>query len=85
MAHNINTSALIESCDALARRCTEIADKRVGWMNTCPWLFDRLMRSFESHPAIVSITIPIHIGSPVNKPGEAEIGRDGSLRMWTTA
>lgn len=80
---SINVSALIATTDTLARRCLEVAGHRVGYLNTCPWLFDRLMRAFESSEATVSITIPIYIGSPVMKPGEAEIGRDGSLRMWT--
>ena len=75
----INTSALIETCDTLARRCIKLADTYHG----SAWLFDKLMRAFENSPATVAITIPVYIGSPVMKPGEATICRDGSLQMHT--
>lgn len=76
---NINTLKLIESCDLLSRRCSQIADTHHG----SSWLFDKLMRAFESSEACVSITIPVFINAPVMSKGEATIGRDGSLSMHT--
>lgn len=76
---NINTSNLIQSCDTLSRRCSQIADTYHG----SSWLFDKLMRLFESSEAIESVTIPVFINAPVMHKGEATIGRDGSLTMHT--
>lgn len=76
---NINTSKLIQSCDTLSRRCSQIADTYHG----SSWLFDKLMRLFESSEAIESVTIPVFINAPVMHKGEATFGRDGSLTMYT--
>ena len=76
---NINTSKLIESCDLLSQRCTQIADTHHG----SSWLFDKMMRAFEASSACTSITIPVFINAPVMGKGEATIGRDGSLIMRT--
>ena len=75
----INTEALINSCDALGRRCIEIAGTRHG----SSWLFDQLMRMFEQSDALEAVTIPVFINAPVMSKGEATIGRDGSLQMYT--
>ena len=76
---NINISKLIESCDLLSQRCARIADTHHG----SSWLFDKLMRTFESSSACTSVTIPVFINAPVMSKGEATVGRDGSLSMRT--
>jgi len=76
---NINTIELINTCNILSHRCTRIAETQHG----SAWLFDKLMRFFESNPACEAITIPVFINAPVMNDGEATIGRDGSLIMRT--
>jgi len=76
----LNVQAVIEACDTLARRITEVGGKHHG----APWLFDQCMRAFDSKalPA-EAITFSVFINSPVMKPGEATIHRDGWLEMRT--
>lgn len=82
----INIEKLIEACDKVAERCTTIGGKyhRSGVGCSSPWLFDYLMRVFTKTKSCVSVTISVHIGNPVNLDGEAEIWKDGTLRMRTT-
>lgn len=74
----VNTAELIKACDTVAKRCTRIAGTNHG----SAWLFDKLMRWFESSNC-KAVTIPVFINEPVMSEGEAEIGRDGSLVMRT--
>ena len=82
----INIEKIIEACDKVAERCTTIGGKyhRAGVGCSSPWLFDHLMRVFTKSRSCVSVTISVHIDNPVNLDGEAEIWKDGTLRMWTT-
>ena len=73
--NNINTEALIKSCDSLYRRCSELP---IGERHGSAWLFDKVMRVFDD-PAAVSVTLPVYINC-VGK-GEATLSRDGSLVM----
>lgn len=66
---------LQKACDLVSRRCTEICDTFHG----SAWLYDKLMRYFNSEPSAQSITIPVCIN--LVGDGTAEIGRDGSLIM----
>ena len=75
----INSSALAESCDLIAKRCITIANTRHG----SAWLFDKLMRYFESEPAVVDVTIPVYIN--LIGAGEATINRDGHVTMRRTS
>lgn len=72
MIHNPN---LLTACDTVIRRCTTVC----GGYHRSAWLFDKLMRSFDSDPAAVTVTIPVYIN--LVGPGTAEIGRDGSVIM----
>ena len=72
---NINTTELINTCDRVAKVCIRIDDA----FHSSSWLFDKLMRYFESNEACVSVTIPVFLNAPVMCRGEATIGRDGSL------
>lgn len=76
---NINVSGLIETCDKVSRRCIKISDTYHG----SAWLFDKLMRYFESETSVVSVVIPVFINAPIMAEGEAIIGRDGSLVLRT--
>ena len=76
---NINTDKLANTCDTIVKRCTEIA----GTHNGSAWLFNNMIKIFKSSDAVVSVTISVFIDDPVMLPGEAVIGRDGSLRMYT--
>lgn len=75
MTKEIGKWKLMMNCDKLARRCTKIA----GTQHGSAWLYDKLMRFFESAPAAESITIPVYINAPVMSEGEAEFSRDGSM------
>ena len=72
---NINVLELVNTCDKINCRCTQIAGTHHG----SAWLFDKMMRFFESNPSAVSVTIPVYINTI--GPGSATIGRDGSLIM----
>ena len=74
-----NTQNLIQACDTISHRCTMIAGTHHG----SAWLFDKLMRYFDSDKAATSVTIPVFLNAPILKEGEATIGRDGSLQMRT--
>ena len=76
---NINVSELIKACDKVAQRCIKIANTQHG----SAWLFDKLMRYFESEIGAESVTIPIFINAPVMQYGVATIHRDGRLEMST--
>lgn len=69
----IHNNALLTACDKVAQRCPVIC----GGYHSSSWLFNKLMRFFESNTAAVSVTIPVHIN--LVGEGEATIGRDGSL------
>ena len=77
----LNTDAIIKACDTLARRVTTIGGEYHG----SPFLFDKCMRAFTNKalPA-EAITFSVFINTPVLKPGEATIHRDGRLEMRTT-
>lgn len=76
----INIGKLIEACDKVTERCTTIGG--VGCSSS--WLFNYLMQVFTKSKSCVSVTFSVHIGDPVNLDGEAEIWKDGTLRMRTT-
>lgn len=76
---NINVDELIKSCDTIAHRCITIGNGNHG----SSWLFDKVMRAFDSHPAIVGVTYEVFINSPVMLPGWVTINRDGSFSMTT--
>ena len=76
---NINIQSLISACDTVCRRCTMIGGTRHG----SAWLFDKLMRTFESHSAIEGVTIDVFINAPVMKRGTVTINRDGTFSMCT--
>ncbi len=81
---NINVQKLIEACDMVAVKCCIICGKAHG----SSWLFNKLMRYFESEPASRSVTIPVGFSYYIHDPefcdGEAIIGRDGSLKLYRT-
>lgn len=70
MMYNEN---LLKACDTVDRRCCTICDGIHG----SSWLYDKLMRFFESEPSAVSVTIPVYINF-VGK-GTATIGKDGNV------
>ena len=74
---NINIQELIKACDTVYHRTTKICGTHHG----SSWLFDKLMRYFESEPSAVSVDIPIFLNAPIMRDGVATIGRDGSLTM----
>lgn len=69
----------IKATDTIFHRCASIC----GTYHGSSWLFDKVVRYFEAEPAAESITFPVMVGSPVLKPGEATIHRDGSFEMRT--
>ena len=73
---NLNTAQIITACDTLARRIITIG----GEWHGSAWIFDQCMRAFDNSklPA-QAITFSVYYNSPVMKPGEATISRDGSL------
>lgn len=73
-----NTAKIIEACDTVERRCTEVAGKHHG----SAWLFDKAMRAFDFKPT-EAVTYEVFINAPVMKPGEITIHRDGRLEMRT--
>lgn len=74
---NINTIKLIDACDYVQRHCIKIADTYHG----SAWLFDKLMRLFETETSCTSVTIPVILNAPILSNGEATIGRDGSVQL----
>lgn len=73
----MNTSKLIESCDFLSHKCIRIAETYHG----SAWLFDKLMRFFDSNKACVSIALPVTLNIPNGMEAVATICRDGSLQI----
>lgn len=72
---NINISKLVDACDKVEARCTRIA----GTYHGSAWLFDKLMRFFESNIAAESVTFDVYLNIPIMSEGEAVISRNGEL------
>lgn len=77
MDSTINVDELIKTCDKLSHRCTSICNTHHG----SAWLFDKLMRYFESEPCADAVTLPIFINAPIMECGVATIHRNGLLEM----
>ena len=80
MVKGINIDGVYEATNTLYHRILTIGGQRHG----AAWIYDQCMRAFdcEALPA-EAITFSVYIGSPVMKPGEATIHRDGRLEMHT--
>ena len=76
----INIDKLIENCDLLQRRTIYAKD----CMHVSAKCFDACMRAFDRKtlPA-EAVTFRVFFNTPVMKPGEATIHRDGRMEMRT--
>ena len=77
--YNFDVVAILDACDTLARRITEVGGKHHG----SAFLFDQCMRAFDAKLPAEAITFSVFINAPVMQPGEATIHRDGRLEMRT--
>ena len=77
---DVNVPKLIEVCEYIARHAIKID----GGFHGSSWLFDKLMRFFESEPSEIAI-IPIVLNSPLlGVNGKAEIYRNGECFIRKT-
>lgn len=74
MTH-LDYPAISHACDLVQQRCSQIP---IGMNHGSCWLYDQVMRAF-SDPAVASVTYAVYVNCV--GPGEATIGRDGSLVM----
>lgn len=79
MVKGINIDGVYEATNTLYHRIITIEGHRHG----AAWIYDQCMRAFDALPAAEAVTFSVYINSPVMKPGEATIHRDGRLEMHT--
>lgn len=69
-----NLTTIIEACDKVARRITNISSCR---------LFYSCMKAFEGTPKAEAVTFSVFLNAPVMRWGEATIHNDGRVEMRT--
>ena len=76
---NLNYDGIYNACNAVQQR-TIYAE---GYMHNRVKCYDACMRAFTGRPAAEYITLKIFLNTPIMKPGEVTIHRNGEFQMYT--